>query len=99
HLRYRLSFPTRRSSDLAFGELAKAVQQQASRISDADDGDGRGAPSITRQYPLAPPRARSRHLRRERLAEPVEGDGQHHDRDAGRSVEHTSELQSRENLV
>src|SRR5690606_41707019 len=84
------SFPTRRSSDL----LARGFDSQSEKSAlfrpQAIDCSQR----------IGLPRARHRHERRHTRPKPRFGGGHKRERrDTRRSEEHTSELQSRENLV
>src|SRR5690606_39668799 len=88
--RYHHSFPTRRSSDLSRPEVCQLTKLVASGNSNSPrwtSGFAHGAPRTARRPPPRSPR-RPRGGVRER---------QEHGR--LRSEEHTSELQSRENLV
>src|SRR5690606_41722182 len=83
--RYLHSFPTRRSSDLAAHFIGSGKLEEAILV--ADDA---GAEIVLFDQPLTP--AQQRNLERGFNRRVV-------DRVALRSEEHTSELQSRENLV
>src|SRR5690606_39516908 len=84
------SFPTRRSSDL---DLASFVETRAHTVEQRTHRDRRQAHRALALAEGSGDRGQQSRLRLERDARPPPAKGLH------RSEEHTSELQSRENLV